>query len=178
MKQQSSEASHGARIRRLARNQYLAARKSRSNGLWYISDMQNRLLTSEGGLDDGEVLEWLRSSQGGHDMNEVKKDVQAEPTFKLRLYKPDEPEFRPITWQRTIDMFGTIELDPDATWEQAHEVLADGHYYLNGDDGLIYLYDDFGLIAVIYPHEREEYDDKSVGLCNDDGFVLDEEVIG
>jgi len=107
-------------------------------------------------------------------VSKASKDDQADQPCNLKLYVPDAPEVRGITWQRTIDMYGTIELDLDATWEEVEQALADGRYYLNGDDGLIYLFDEesSGILAVIYPTEREEGDDKSVGVCNDDGFVL------
>ncbi len=50
---------YGRHIRRLAGYDRLTARKSRRDGLWYIADATNRLVSPEQGLDDIEALEWL-----------------------------------------------------------------------------------------------------------------------
>jgi hypothetical protein len=47
------------RIRRLARKDRLIARKSRCDGLWYLSDDTNYLQSPEQGLDDDEALDFL-----------------------------------------------------------------------------------------------------------------------
>lgn len=46
-------------IRRLARYEKLAARKSRRDGRWYFSDPEGRLVSPETGLTDQETLQWL-----------------------------------------------------------------------------------------------------------------------
>src|SRR4051794_10042867 len=53
----------GGRIRRMAERLGLCARKSRQDGLWYISEPnQNVLLSSEYGMDEQNALEWLQTA--------------------------------------------------------------------------------------------------------------------
>lgn len=42
----------------------LTARKSRRDGMWYIADARNFLVSPEQGLDDAEGLEWLLQADG------------------------------------------------------------------------------------------------------------------
>lgn len=89
--------------------------------------------------------------------------------FKLRLFVPD-PAIRSITWQRTTEMYGTIQRDPEATWDQIEEALAAGCYYVN-EDGSICVHDmGRGVLALIDPDCRGGAED----VCNDAGFVLSE----
>jgi hypothetical protein len=46
-------------IRRLAKYDNLIAMKSRSDGQWYFSNVNNYLQSPQNGLSDLEALEWL-----------------------------------------------------------------------------------------------------------------------
>lgn len=43
----------------MAAKEGLVARRSRKDGLWYIADESNCLISSEHGMDDDEALEFL-----------------------------------------------------------------------------------------------------------------------
>lgn len=65
-------------------------------------------------------------------------------------------------------MYGTIQRDPEASWEQVEKALAAGRYYVS-EDGSICVHDaGRGVLAVIDPDCRGGDQD----VCNDAGFVL------
>ena len=105
----------------------------------------------------------------------VKSRDQDDRLFKLRLFVPD-PKERSITWQRTTEMYGTIERLPGVTWEQVEKALATGCYYLDDEDGTICVHEEgLGLLAVINPSCSDEDDDVYFTEYQDDGFVLGDE---
>lgn len=61
---QAEEERTGRKVRRLARKQGLAAKKSRKDGQWYIVDPnRNSLESSEHGMDAFEAKEWLEAEE-------------------------------------------------------------------------------------------------------------------
>lgn len=92
---------------------------------------------------------------------------QDDRPFKLRLFIPD-PAIRSITWQRTTEMYGTIQRYPEASWEQIEQALAAECYYAN-EDGSICVHDEGrGVLAVIDP----DCQDRDEEGYTDAGFVL------